>query len=345
MSEPTPADAPALTDSDAALLAQAAEGFERIKAQIARVIVGQDETVRALLAAIFSQGHVLIVGVPGLAKTLLVKTLAQALGWDFKRIQFTPDMMPADVIGIELLQEDLATGSRSMRFVPGPLFANIVLADEINRTPPKTQAALLEAMQEYHVTSMGRQHDLEKPFLVMATQNPIEQEGTYPLPEAQLDRFMFSLWMDYPSVAEERRIVAETTVPREQAVEAIFSKDQLGAFQSLVLRVPASGHVVDYAVAVARATRPTDPSASEYVKQYVEWGAGPRAAQHLILAAKALAALQGRPAVEAGHVRAAAPNVLRHRVLPNYNAAGEGVDARTIVAHVLGEVQEPGYDA
>ena len=331
-----------LGGDDVALLAEASNGFRRLEEQVAKVIIGQRDTVRALLAATFCEGHVLLVGVPGLAKTLLVKTLAAALGWSFKRIQFTPDMMPADILGMELLQEH-ADGSRSMRFVPGPIFANIILADEINRTPPKTQAALLEAMQEYTVTSMGKSHAVEKPFIVVATQNPIEQEGTYPLPEAQLDRFMFSLWVDYPSVEEEEAIVMATTAPREPDVQPVYDRDQMMAFQQLVRRVPASKHVVSYAVAIARATRPNSAAASEYVRQYVEWGAGPRAGQYMVLAGKALAVLDGQPTVSAAHVRQAARFVLRHRVLPNYNATGEGITADKIVEQVAKEIREPSY--
>jgi MoxR-like ATPase len=315
----------------------------RLLEQIGRVIVGQDAIVRPLLAAVFCQGHALIIGVPGLAKTLMVKTLAQTLGWTFKRIQFTPDMMPADIIGMELLQEDAATGARVMRFVPGPVFANIILADEVNRTPPKTQAALLEAMQEYTVTSMGKPHALERPFLVFATQNPIEQEGTYPLPEAQLDRFMFSLWVEYPSKQEEEKIVTATTVDVEAKVERVYTREQMMEFQHLVRRIPVSQHVVSYAVSLARATRPKDEDAAACARQYVEWGAGPRASQHMILAGKALAVLDAQPTVSAEHIRQAAPLVLRHRVLPNYNAAGEGIDAAWIVQRVLDEVPEPMY--
>jgi MoxR-like ATPase len=332
-----------LESDDLALLERARAGYDTLRGEIARVIVGQQTIVRQLLAAIFAQGHVVIIGVPGLAKTLLVKTLAGALHWQFKRIQFTPDMMPADVIGMELLQEDPATGARSMRFVPGPIFAHIILADEINRTPPKTQAALLEAMQERTVTSMGRTHHLEPPFIVVATQNPIEQEGTYPLPEAQLDRFMFSLWVDYPSVEEEEAIVAATTGDAAATVAQVFTRDEMMAFQELVRRVPVSNHIVSYAVALARATRPNTPEASAYVSQYVEWGAGPRASQYLILAGKAMAVLDGQPTVSAAHLREAAAPVLRHRVLPNYAAIGEGITADRIVEKVLAETKEPGY--
>ena len=334
-----------LQPRDVELLRQASEGYGKLKAEIGKVIIGQDEIIRQLLAAIFAQGHVLIIGVPGLAKTLLVKTLSQVLGWSFKRIQFTPDMMPADIIGMELLQEDRATGARTMRFLHGPIFANIILADEINRTPPKTQSALLEAMQEYTITSMGTSYPLEKPFIVVATQNPIEQEGTYPLPEAQLDRFMFSLWVDYPTVEEEEQIVLATTAPQEAAAHEVFSRDQMVAFQELVRRLPVSRHVVSYAVAIARATRPVGNTASDYTKQYVEWGAGPRASQYMVLAGKALAVLDGRPTVAAEHIRQAAHFVLRHRVLPNYNATGEGITAAQMVEKILSEIKEPDYRA
>ena len=324
---------PARND-DATLLDEAASTMAELRSALGRVIVGQDATVQALLAAVLAEGHCLIVGVPGLAKTLLVRTLAQALGWRFKRIQFTPDMMPADVIGTEVLQEDRAGGMRTMRFAPGPIFANFILADEINRTPPKTQSALLEAMQEYTVTTMGRTHALERPFLVAATQNPIEHEGTYPLPEAQLDRFMLSLWMDYPSRAEEERIVAAAGAP-EEAIEPVLSVERWRAYADLVRRVPASGHAVQYAVSLARGTRPNEAEASEWVKRYVQWGVGPRGAQHLIVLAKALAVLAGEPAVNAGHVRRAAPLVFRHRVLVNYQAMGDGVDAAAVVRKVV----------
>ncbi|MEZ6193118.1 MAG: MoxR family ATPase [Phycisphaerales bacterium] len=335
-----------LDGGDLALLAEASNGFRRLEEQVAKVIIGQSETVRALLAATFCEGHALLIGVPGLAKTLLVKTLAEVLGWEFRRIQFTPDMMPADIIGMELLQEDApgaggGTGGRAMRFVPGPVFANIILADEINRTPPKTQSALLEAMQELQVTSLGKRHELARPFIVVATQNPIEQEGTYPLPEAQLDRFMFSLWMDYPNVEDEERIVMETTAPRPVSLEQVFSKEKMMAYQALVRRVPVSRHVVSYAVALARATRPGTPASSSIATRFVQWGAGPRAGQHMVLAGKALAVLEGVPTVSASHIRQAAPLVLRHRVLPNYQAAGEGLTTAEIVARIIEQISEP----
>ncbi|QQE11265.1 MoxR family ATPase [Planctomycetota bacterium] len=331
-----------LTGDDVRLLQTASQGYAQLEQNISTVVIGQRQIVRALLASIFAEGHVLLIGVPGLAKTLLVKTLSEVLGWDFHRIQFTPDMMPADITGMELLQED-DQGHRNMKFIPGPIFANMILADEINRTPPKTQAALLEAMQERQVTSMGKRYALDNPFIVVATQNPIEQEGTYPLPEAQLDRFMFSLWMDYPSVEDEEAIIHATTTTQTNNLKPIFSKEQLIQFQQLVRRVPVSNHIVSYAVAIARATRPNDQGASEYIKQYVEWGAGTRAAQYMILAGKALAVLDGQPTVSANHVRQAAAYVLRHRVLPNYQAAGEGITAVDIINYALSDVSEPQY--
>ncbi|MEM9882831.1 MAG: MoxR family ATPase, partial [Planctomycetota bacterium] len=287
-------------------------------------------------------GHALLIGVPGLAKTLLVKTLAGVLGWEFSRIQFTPDLMPADIVGTELLQTG-DDGQRAMRFVPGPIFANLILADEINRTPPKTQSALLEAMQERQVTSMGQTHRLAPPFVVVATQNPIEQEGTYPLPEAQLDRFMLSLRLDYPDAEEEERIVAQTAAPSDADLSPVLSIEQLMRFQALTQRVPLSPHVVSYAVALARATRPASsarPAGSDVAERYVEWGAGPRAGQHLVRVGRALALLSGEPAVTTAHVRRAAPHVLRHRVLPNYHAAGEGVTAGDVVTQIIESLAE-----
>ncbi len=334
-----------LEGSDLELLKEAAASSKRLEAEIGKVIVGQRQAVRAMLTAVLGQGHALLIGVPGLAKTLLVRTLAQTLGWSFRRIQFTPDMMPSDIVGMELLQDDPTTGRREMKFMQGPVFANLILADEINRTPPKTQSALLEAMQELTVTSLGKSYPLERPFLVFATQNPIEQEGTYPLPEAQLDRFMFSLWLDYPSRSEEEAIVAATTEDRTPSVQPVLDHAKALAYQHLVRRMPAAHHAVSYAVAIARASRPTDEHASASAKRYVEWGAGPRASQHMIIAAKALAVMDGRTAVSAADVREAAPLVLRHRVLPNYTAAGDGIDANELVRRILDEVQEPSYAA
>ncbi|HEY1064554.1 MAG TPA: MoxR family ATPase [Pirellulales bacterium] len=339
------AESPPLADSDLQLLEQASVGCRRLETELSKIIVGQKSIVRPALAAVFAGGHTLIVGVPGLAKTLLVKTLAGALGWSFKRIQFTPDMMPADIVGMELLHLDNDTGARSMRFSPGPVFAQMILADEINRAPPKTQSALLEAMQEYQVTSLGKSHPLDRPFLVFATQNPIEQEGTYPLPEAQLDRFMFSLWMDYPTAEEEEEIVLATTLDASPRVAPVFSVEQALAFQHLVRRIPVSRHVVKYAVSLARSSRPSCSESAQYkaIRDYVSWGAGPRASQHMVLAAKALAAIDGKPAVTAEHIREAAPLVLRHRIAPNYNAAGEGVSSAELVAGLLKQIREPAY--
>ena len=330
-------------DEDTELLKLASQGYRRLEKEIGKVIIGQLPAVRALLTAIFAEGHVLVVGVPGLAKTLLVKTLGGVFGWKCHRIQFTPDMMPADIIGMELLQTEQATGQRKMEFVPGPIFANVILADEINRTPPKTQAALLEAMQEYNVTSMGRTYPLERPFVVVATQNPIEQEGTYPLPEAQLDRFMFGLWMTYPSVEEEERIVLETTAERSMQLDPIFTREEMIAFQRLVRRVPVSKYVVSYAVAIARATRPGEPAAGQDAKRYIEWGAGPRAGQQMVLAGKALAVLEGSPTVTARYIRETAPLVLRHRIVLNYQAAGDGVTVPSLIATILKEIAPPRY--
>jgi MoxR-like ATPase len=327
---------------DLELLAEARDAYARLTAEIGKVIVGQADIVRELLTALFCEGHVLIIGVPGLAKTLLVKTLAEILDWRFKRIQFTPDMMPSDIMGTELLQEDKATGTRSLRFIKGPVFANIVLADEINRAPPKTQAALLEAMQEYNVTAGGETHPLERPFVVVATQNPIEQEGTYPLPEAQLDRFMFNLWIDYPEADHEERIVEQTTAPLTYALDRVLTRQRMVDYQQLVRRVPVSPHVVKYATGLARGSRPRE-GADAFVRTYVEWGAGPRASQYLVLGAKAAAVMAGRPAPTAEDVRKVAMPVLRHRIIPNYNATGEGITAADIVAHLLKSVAEPAY--
>jgi len=330
-------------DDDLTMLDAVREAGARLTAEIAKVIVGQQAIVQQLLTALFCEGHVVIVGVPGLAKTLLVKTLAEVLDWQFHRIQFTPDMMPADIIGTELIQEDRATGRRELRFAKGPVFANIVLADEINRAPPKTQAALLEAMQEYHVTSGGVSYALDRPFVVVATQNPIEQEGTYPLPEAQLDRFMFSLWIDYPGEAEEEAIVEQTTAPPAYTLRRILSREQMLAYQQLVRRVPVSRHVVRYASSLARASRPRG-SADAYVRKYVEWGAGPRASQYLVLGAKARAVMAGRPAPSTADVREVAMAVLRHRIIPNYAAVGDGVTPADIVGYLLDRVAEPDYN-
>jgi len=324
-------------------LARMAEGHARLRAEIGKVIVGQDEVVRDMLVALLCRGHCLIVGVPGLAKTLLVKTLGQCLGLTFRRIQFTPDLMPTDIIGSDILQEDPQTGRRGFEFAPGPVFTNLLLADEINRTPPKTQAALLEAMQEHQVTAGGRLMKLEEPFLVFASQNPIEHEGTYPLPEAQLDRFFYCLLIDYPTHAEERDVVLRTTGRQHPSVAQVFSRQEILELQDTVLDVPVPDHVLEYVLRLVRATRPKSEAATETVKRYVEWGASLRASQYLVLSAKALAILGGRPAPTCQDVRTAARAVLRHRVIPNYNATGEGLGAEELLGRILEEVGEPTY--
>ena len=306
--------------------------------ELGRVIVGQQAVITEILTAFLAGGHVLLRGVPGLAKTLLIKTLAQAVHLKFSRIQFTPDLMPSDILGTEVIEEDRATGVRAIRFIPGPLFANIILADEINRTPPKTQSALLEAMQEYQVTVGGVRHQLERPLFVLATQNPIEQEGTYPLPEAQLDRFMLNVVIGYPSAEEEKAILAQTTTSTEPEVKPVATGEQIECARLLVREVAAADNVVDYATRLVRASRPQD-AALDFVKQWVRWGAGPRAGQALLLAGKARAVLHGRPAVSLDDVRAVAPPVLRHRLLVNFQAEAEGIDAEVVVGRLLASVR------
>jgi MoxR-like ATPase len=312
----------------------------RVRQEIARRIIGQGQVLDDLLTAIFAQGHALLIGVPGLAKTMMVHTLADIMDLAFARIQFTPDLMPADITGTEVLEEDRTTGKRAFRFVRGPVFANIVLADEINRTPPKTQAALLQAMQERAVSVAGQTHPLPNPFFVLATQNPIEQEGTYPLPEAQLDRFMFALKVDYPSADEELAIAKTTTGQAQAQPGKLLDAQTVLQLQTLVRRVPISDYVAGYAVRLSRATRPGDPTAPDIVRRYVRWGAGPRAAQYLVLGAKARALLAGTTNVACDHVRDVAPIVLRHRVLTNFAAEAEGMDADRIVAELLKVVAE-----
>ncbi len=311
--------------------------------EIHKVIVGQDEMLEQMLICIFARGHCLTIGVPGLAKTLTVATLARTMHMKFHRIQFTPDLMPSDITGTEIIDIDQSTGQRNFRFIKGPVFANIVLADEINRTPPKTQAALLQAMQEYEVTAAGKTYPLEPPFFVMATQNPIEQEGTYPLPEAQLDRFMLSIHIGYPTRSEEREIVTATTQTNQQEIRAVLQGRDILWIQQLVRQVPASQHMVDYAVDLARATRPKEPPSPEFVKNWLAWGAGPRAAQYMILGAKARAILHGRYAVTADDIRAMALPVLRHRLFTNFNADAEGVDVNQIIEKLIQVVPEPSY--
>ena len=312
----------------------------RMREEIGKRIIGQTEVLDDLLTTIFAQGHALLIGVPGLAKTLMVHTLAAIMELQFSRIQFTPDLMPADITGTEVLEEDRTTGKRAFRFVRGPVFANIVLADEINRTPPKTQAALLQAMQERVVTVSGSTYPLPSPFFVLATQNPIEQEGTYPLPEAQLDRFMFALKVDYPSAEDELIIAKTTTGQRLQELKTLLNTEQVLRLQSLVRRVPISDHVAGYAVKLSRATRPGEPSSPDFVRRYVGWGAGTRAVQYLVLGAKARAIMNGTTNVACDHVRDVAPLVLRHRVLTNFAAEAEGIDADWIVTRLLKTVSE-----
>jgi MoxR-like ATPase len=310
---------------------------ERIVTELRKTIVGQDEVIEQLLTALFANGHVLLVGVPGLAKTLLISSLARVLDLSFNRIQFTPDLMPSDITGTDIIEEDHATGKRAFRFIHGPVFANIVLADEINRTPPKTQAALLQAMQEKEVTAGGETRKLALPFFVLATQNPIELEGTYPLPEAQLDRFMFNVRVDYPSPAEEEKIVATTTSAYEAKLERCLAANDILELQRLVRRVPVADHVVRYAVRLARATRGRE-GAPEFVSQWVSWGAGPRASQYLVLGAKTRAVLHGRFAPGIEDVKAVAPAVLRHRIVTNFTAEAEGVKPDRIIADLLASV-------
>ena len=329
------------TETDA--LTELSRGRDVILEQLDKIIVGQKTVLNEMLIALFARGHCLIIGVPGLAKTLMVRSLAGTLHLDFKRIQFTPDLMPSDIIGTDILEENRETGSRQFRFHKGPLFANMLLADEINRTPPKTQAALLEAMQEHRVTASGQTYTLPEPFMVLATQNPIEQEGTYPLPEAQLDRFMFCVHINYPAAADEQRILLETTRGVAAAVQAVLNADAILRFQKLVRDVPVSPHVALYATQLIRATRPGTPEAPEFIGRWVRWGAGTRAGQYLLLAAKAHVLLAGRPSVSCADIREYALPVLRHRIFTNFAAASEGVTTDDIVNRILAEVKEPSY--
>jgi MoxR-like ATPase len=309
--------------------------------EIRKVIIGQDRVVEEVLIALFARGHCLLVGVPGLAKTLLISTLSEILDLEFNRIQFTPDLMPSDITGTDILQEDPSTGRRQFQFLKGPIFTNILLADEINRTPPKTQAALLQSMQEYKVTAGGTTFPLDLPFFVLATQNPIEQEGTYPLPEAQLDRFMLNIEIGYPDFEDEVQIVLQTTSNEKPAPRKVMEGAAILRYQELVRRVPVSPFVVSYAVALSQSSRPQNDDAPQFVRDYVEWGAGPRASQYLILGAKARTILQGRYAVSIEDIQALAPSVLRHRVVPNYKAQGEGLSSVDIIKRLLNEVKPP----
>ena len=323
---------------DVELAEAVAASFQTIRQELGQVIVGQDEIIEQLLVALFARGHCLLVGVPGLAKTLLIRTLGQILDLQFSRIQFTPDLMPSDITGTEILEEDKSTGQKTFKFIKGPIFANLILADEINRTPPKTQSALLEAMQEYRVTAAGQTFDLDLPFFVLATQNPIEQEGTYPLPEAQLDRFMFSLWLDYPSFEQEVEIVKRTTVEEPENLKPAIGKSEILEFQKLIRRVPVADNVVEFAVKLVSLTRPgeaNDPKINEWIR----WGAGPRASQNLILGAKVRALLYNRFTPEIEDIRHLALPVLRHRLVTSYSAEAEGIGSKEIVDYLLEKIE------
>ena len=336
-----PSSTPQMSPEEA--VRRVGQARELLVREVHKVIIGQDEMIEQMLICMFARGNCLTIGVPGLAKTLTISTIAAALAMDFSRIQFTPDLMPSDITGTEIIDQDAATGQRTFRFVRGPVFSNIVLADEINRTPPKTQAALLQAMQEHEVTAAGKTYKLEEPFFVMATQNPIEQEGTYPLPEAQLDRFMLSINIGYPSRSEERDIVLATTQTSQQEIKAVLQGKDILWIQQLVRQVPTSQHMVDYAVDLVRATRPKEPPSPDFVKNWLAWGAGPRAAQNIILTAKARAILHGKFSVSAEDIRAMAFPVLRHRLFTNFNADAEGVDVEQIIEKLLATVPEPSY--
>ena len=312
--------------SDVGVIENFVNKYKTLKQEIAKVIIGQEDVVDQILISIFSGGHSLLIGVPGLAKTLMVNTIAQALGLDFKRIQFTPDLMPSDILGSEILDEN-----RNFKFIKGPIFANIILADEINRTPPKTQAALLEAMQERAVTVAGHQYKLSLPYFVLATQNPIEQEGTYPLPEAQLDRFMFAIRLEYPSFKEEVEVVKATTTDIQTSVKALFSAQEILDFQNVIRRIPVADNVIEYAVSLVAKTRPNEETAANIVKEFVDWGAGPRASQNLILAAKTHAATKGKFSPDIEDIQAVAIGILRHRIIKNYKAEAEGVSDEKII--------------
>ena len=328
------------TQKDLAVLEELSKARQSFFSEMGKVVIGQQKILDHILIALLARGHSLLVGVPGLAKTLIIKTLSDVLDLSFKRIQFTPDLMPSDITGTELIDVDQNTGQRSFRFYQGPIFANIVLADEINRTPPKTQAALLEAMQEHKVTAGGKTYALDEPFFVLATQNPIEQEGTYPLPEAQLDRFMFNLNIEYPSTEDEVSIVRETTTPEIQSLNAVITKSEIATYQDLVRRVPVADNVLEYAVKLVGATRPNSSTAPDFIQQSVDWGAGPRASQYLVLGAKAKAILDGRPSPNINDIQSLAFPILRHRVLPNFNAEAEGLKVEDILTRLLDTIVE-----
>ena len=323
---------------DVQLVEKLNDAVKKIKEEIGKVIIGQEEIIDQLLISLLSRGHCLLVGVPGLAKTLLIKTLAEVLDLKFNRIQFTPDLMPSDITGTELIEEDPVTKKRDFRFIPGPVFANVILADEINRTPPKTQAALLEAMQEHKVTVAGTTYTLAEPFFVLATQNPIEQEGTYPLPEAQLDRFMFNLWLDYPSFEEEIRIVQATTSQYSPKLSKVVNADEIIGYQALIRKVPVAENVIEFAVKAVNKTRPNANGSLQSIKSWINWGAGPRASQYLILAAKTRAVIQGRFTPNIDDVKAAMFPVLRHRIITNFSAEAEGINSIEVIKKLLEEV-------
>jgi MoxR-like ATPase len=324
--------------TDVESIEKLAETFNLIKAEIGKVIVGQENIIEQLLISLFAKGHCLLIGVPGLAKTLMIKTLADVLDLQFSRIQFTPDLMPSDITGTEIIEDDLSTGKKSFKFIRGPIFANIILADEINRTPPKTQSALLEAMQEYNVTAGGETHELSLPFFVLATQNPIEHEGTYPLPEAQLDRFMFNLWLDYPSEEEEKKIVEWTTGLKMNNVNKILNNEEILQFQDLVRKVPVAQNVIDYAVKLVTATRPNSNKKMDYIKDWIRWGAGPRASQYLILASKVRAALLGKITPDLSDIKETAYSVLRHRLIVTYHAEAENISVSDIIDKLIRDI-------
>ena len=311
------------------------ECYEAIKENMGSVLVGQEQVVRLLSVGVMSGGHMLLIGVPGLAKTMMAKMLARILGWEFRRIQFTPDLMPADITGTEILQSDESGARRELVFRKGPVFANLILADEINRTPPKTQAALLEAMQEHSVTVGGKTYSFDPPFVVIATQNPIEQEGTYPLPEAQLDRFFLSIHVDYPSPEDEVKIARRPAKVDTADIKTVASRDDFKNFMDIVDQMPVTDRVLEYAVSISAGSCPGDPSADEFIQKYVSWGAGPRATQHLVTAAKTVALMDGRPSPEIEDIQKMAVAVLRHRIIPSYTALGDGIDAAAIVLHLL----------
>jgi MoxR-like ATPase len=325
-------------EQDVVLVDKLAEKIKQVKSEIAKVIVGQDEIIAQLLVSLLAKGHCLLIGVPGLAKTLLIKTVSEVMDLKFSRIQFTPDLMPSDITGTEIIEEDVSTKQRRFKFISGPIFANIILADEINRTPPKTQAALLEAMQEYNVTAAGVKYQLPQPFFVLATQNPIELEGTYPLPEAQLDRFMFNLWLDYPSFKEEVKVVETTTSEYKADLKKVLTAEEIIEFQELVRKVPVADNVIEFAVKVANMTRPTNNGSPQFIKDWITWGAGPRASQYLILASKTKAVIEGRYTPNIDDVKFAMLPVLRHRIITNFSAEAEGIKSVDVIERLSREV-------